>query len=249
MFTAYFDASGHPDDQKVMTVAGFVSSVKKWKRFEGEWDALLRAACVKYFRMSEFVSDQGEFDVGWKGQSEKRRLFIDGLAKCLKRNVNKSFRMTLVLSDYAKINNLYMLEENIGKPYTLCCVWCSAQLRKWAKTKKAERKLLYYFEDGDKDKGNFEHFHEREFGELPLFLPKNKSVAFQPADFAAWKVRTNIQEALKDSYGLNEAAKVVRSIAMLAGIPSAAGVADAEHLESHCKHFGFPRRTNGASTK
>jgi hypothetical protein len=35
--SAYFDASGTVDSP-VLTVAGFVSSVKKWIRFEQEWN-------------------------------------------------------------------------------------------------------------------------------------------------------------------------------------------------------------------
>ena len=157
-FTAYFDASGHPDNpvHRVMTVAGFVSTVKKWQRFDGEWSTILKREGITIFRMTDFVSNAGEFAVGWKGATDRRRLFISDLAGCLVKNVNKSFRATLVLDDYNKVNRELAIEETLGKPYALCSMMCVFILRQWAKRKHVEKQLLYYFEDGDKDKVNFD---------------------------------------------------------------------------------------------
>jgi hypothetical protein len=96
-YTSYCDASGHPDQHPVLTVAGFVSSVEKWSRFDVEWNLILESEGITRFHMTDFVSNQEEFAVGWKGQTKRRREFIERLAKCLKRNVNKSFRTTLIL--------------------------------------------------------------------------------------------------------------------------------------------------------
>lgn len=242
MFSAYFDASGHPDQQSVITVAGFVSSVKKWTRFDSEWNAILKSEGVEYFRMSEFASNQGQFSHGWRRATDRRREFITRLAMCLRRNVNKSFRATLIMPDYVQVNQRFLLEEGLGRPYTLCAMLCSFNLRKWAKAKHAERKLLYFFEDGDKDKGDFEYHHKETYGEKPLFLPASKAVAFQAADFAGWKTRANVQQALKDDHDLEKGIRLMQSVAMLSKIPHAAGVIDWKGLSAHCALFKFPLR-------
>jgi hypothetical protein len=81
MFTAYFDASG-TRNSRVITVAGFVSRVNKWKRFEAEWSEILSNAGVSWFHMTDFVSSLGEFK-GWKGESKKRIDLLDSLIACI----------------------------------------------------------------------------------------------------------------------------------------------------------------------
>jgi len=41
MFTAYFDASGSPDEGKALVVAGYVSTGEQWLEFDREWQSLL----------------------------------------------------------------------------------------------------------------------------------------------------------------------------------------------------------------
>src|SRR5271157_889044 len=67
-YTGYFDASGHPSQQKAMTVAGFSSTVKKWKRFDIEWTKILRSEGVNLFCMTDFVNSAGDFALGLKGE-------------------------------------------------------------------------------------------------------------------------------------------------------------------------------------
>ena len=57
-FSAYFDASGTSDTQ-VITVAGFVSTVKKWIRFEEEWQAILRREGVKVLQLAARKEPRG----------------------------------------------------------------------------------------------------------------------------------------------------------------------------------------------
>jgi hypothetical protein len=241
-YSAYFDASGHPNQQNVLTVAGFVSSVKKWSRFDKEWNAILASEGVKTFHMTDFVSNQGEFAVGWKGQTKRRKRFVEQLAACLKSNVNKSFRTTLILSDYSEINKRFRVEEDLGKPYTLCCMMCVYTLLRWAKRKKAEKHLLYYFEDGDKDKGDFEVMHKRIYKVRPKFLDKSEAAAFQPADFAGWKIRTLTQASIRNDHTLEKGIKLLQSMEMLRTIPKDAGVVNQETLVNYCRLYKVGRR-------
>ncbi len=57
VFRAYFDATATPD-KSVESVAGFVSRVHKWERFEKQWRDLLPET-VTMFHMTDFVSSRG----------------------------------------------------------------------------------------------------------------------------------------------------------------------------------------------
>jgi hypothetical protein len=53
-------------------VSGFVSTVKKWVRFEIAWNAILSNDGVSAFHMTDYVSSKGEF-ASWKGDSARRK--------------------------------------------------------------------------------------------------------------------------------------------------------------------------------
>ena len=243
-FTAYFDASGHPDDpvNQVMTVAGFVSTIDKWIKFEAEWNAILQSEGITIFHMTDFVSGRGEFAVGWKGETDRRRIFIERLAACLAANVIKSFRATLVISDYHRVNQKFKIEETLGKPYALCAMMCAYTLRQWAESEPMSKPLLYYFEDGDADKGNFEAWHERTYGERPRFQNKKRAVMFQPADFAGWKMRSAVQNSIKANHTLAKGQQLLRSVAVLSTIPKEAGVITEPVLLKYCFTYNVPKR-------
>jgi hypothetical protein len=152
MLTAYFDASGK-DRLPVLTVAGFISHVKKWDRFEGEWRRILTRYGVSEMHMTDFASSRGQF-CAWKGQTEKRRAFISELASCVKRNVNKGFSCSVVAADYRKVNREYRLSEEFGSPYELCGGSCLGGVLKWALNKKINpTSVVVCIEDGDDGKG------------------------------------------------------------------------------------------------
>jgi len=55
MFAAYFDESySHPPTPLVYTVAGYVSTVQEWKRFQKEWRRELGRAGVDFFHMTTY---------------------------------------------------------------------------------------------------------------------------------------------------------------------------------------------------
>ena len=254
-YTAYFDAAGHPKkmdpanlhqrDPKytVMTVAGFVSTVNKWTRFDTEWNAILKSEGIKIFHMTDFVSSEGEFRTGWRGETDKRRVFINHLAACLKKNVNKSFRVTLLLNDYDEVNQIFKIEEVLGLSYSVCARSCLDMLYRWAQRKKAENKTLCYFEKGDLDWGNLDaKAAELNIPIKPEVLSKDRAVAFQAADFAGWKIRTAIQEAIKDDHTLQDGIKLLHSIEVLRKIPRQAGVLNRDSLAAFCKICRVPKR-------
>jgi len=240
-YSAYFDASG-TSDSAVITVAGFVSTVKKWERFEKEWNAVLNREGIKVFHMTDFVSSRKDFAKGWRNETERRRMFIGDLANCLYRNVNKSFRTTLVVQDFKKVNSRFLLTEHDGTPYSLCALMSVFTLRLWAKRKGVEKHLVYYFEDGDKGKGHFERSHKGIWKTAPLFATKEEATPLQAADFAAWKLKTAVQEAIKTDHTIEKGRELLRSIEILKKIPKDGGVINEEVILRWCARYNVKRR-------
>jgi hypothetical protein len=60
MYSAHFDESGTPDKfNRVLTVAGFVSTIQKWARYELQWLKILKDAGLPdgtIFHMNLFAS-------------------------------------------------------------------------------------------------------------------------------------------------------------------------------------------------
>jgi hypothetical protein len=154
----------------------------------------------------------------------------------------KSFRATMVVSDFRKVNSVFVLSERYGVPYALCSLLTVYKLRLWAKRKRAEKGLLYYFEDGDKGKGDFDRDHRRIFGEPVAFLTKEQACPLQAADFAAWKMRTAIQEALRTDHTIQTGLTLLRSLDDLRKIPNDGGVINEDVLLKWCARYKVPRR-------
>lgn len=241
-FSAYFDASGNKNDHKVLTVAGFVSTVRKWDRFDERWASILKGAEVSAMHMTDFASSAGEFR-NWRGQSERRRKFVAALAQCTKRNSNKGFASTLVIPDYNDVNRKYMLSERVGQPYTLCAHACLGGLARWAAGKRLDfREVLIAMESGDQDQGELlRKAREEEFKVVPL--SKADAQAFQAGDMAAWKVRTAVHNSLFGSTtGPGDNADILRSLGPINPILQRNGGFDRETLLRYCREKRIARR-------
>jgi len=64
MRTAYFDASGSPDDIAAVSVAGLISTAEKWVSFTDEWEQCLEAFDVSSLHMKHFAHSRGELHLG-----------------------------------------------------------------------------------------------------------------------------------------------------------------------------------------
>ena len=68
-YTGYFDASGGKDHGFIV-VAGWLSTVERWKSFEIDWNNFLVKNKVSHFHMSEFAHSKGPF-ANWKGEPRR----------------------------------------------------------------------------------------------------------------------------------------------------------------------------------
>src|SRR5213592_1564804 len=82
-FAAYFDDSGHPNDQFAVVVAGFLANQKQWLALEKEWKQALVAEGVTVFHATDLQAGKGEFE-GW--HSATKAAFLDELVSIILDN-------------------------------------------------------------------------------------------------------------------------------------------------------------------
>jgi hypothetical protein len=236
-FLAYFDESGTPDrSHPVLTVAGCVSSIKKWTRFESEWNGILRDAELPegtIFHMNRFARNLPPFD-GFAEQAKRKADLISRLVGCMKRNVNKAFSCSVALRDWERLNERYCAAESLGHPYAFCGRTCIAQLLKWAKNKGIRQQdVKFFFEDGATHRGQLEKLLRANDGIGPLFVSKALLVPFQAADLLAWKSRKVLAQVVEydGPEDLDAYRSIQRSLAGINTIPHSYGVHMYESME------------------
>jgi hypothetical protein len=189
MFTAYFDASGAPDDPNVksLTVAGFLASADQWIIFDRRWRKVLKKYGVTALHMREFAHSKGEFE-GWdkEPKKEKRAFFIGELVTILQRLMRCSFACTLSLNDYRKNEGRYKIRK-VASPLAIAGLMAVGDLVAVAKDMQQPLdKLLLMFEDGDIDKGNLEDWIKGVFALKTHFEDKTIK-AFEACDLLAYE--------------------------------------------------------------
>jgi hypothetical protein len=185
-FTVYFDASGHPDGTKVLSVAGFIATVEHWIRIERKWKKVLGDYGVASLHMKDFAHSTGEF-VGWKENKTKRRLFLSALIDILRPLVHASFACSVDLVEYRRVDELMRVRKLIS-PLALTGIKCIGTARERAEEMGIKNEdIRFVFEDGDQDRGNLASCIEHDFGFAPTFEKKSSSVAFQAADLLAYE--------------------------------------------------------------
>jgi hypothetical protein len=238
LFTAYFDASGSPDEGKALVVAGYVSTADQWLEFDREWRSLLAEEDVSDFHMRDFTVSRRQFTT-WKGDEVRRKRFLQRLIGIIKRRVHKSIANGVILKHYNRIDSEYMLHEYVGYPYALCGLGCMKDVHRWAE-KWQHQFPECIFEDGDKHKVAFRRLIERFIDwPTPVFRPKKGIFAFQAADLTAWEsLKLYTQAESGEFFKLRESFKGLERI------PHDWAVYTEKELSRMCKTFNIPKRTS-----
>jgi hypothetical protein len=196
--TSYFDASGgagHP----LVIVAGYLSTVGKWKQFDAEWQRILgrQEFNVPYFHMKEFAHSTGKFE-GWKGNEKRRRRFINALISVIIQHCKAGFACAIKDEIWDTLNKKYPLKELYGCPYALAGRDCVNKTHMWAEQihHYQRNEVRCVFEDGDKGKGDLIRVVQEAQKPSPVFEPGRPkpalghlgTPALQAADFAAWEL-------------------------------------------------------------
>jgi hypothetical protein len=188
-YTAYFDDSGHPDDQDVVLVAGWLAMEDQWLRFEGEWRQALMDAGIPLeigFHMTDFESPFCKLYKDWSVLEKEG--FLYKLINLLRTRAEMFFSALIPMYEYRKVNEHITLEEVIGRPYGIAGRIIMAYLNEWRKKyNKQSDPLVVVFEDGSKHKGDLIDIFHRDGFDPPAFRDKKKVVPLQGADLLAWE--------------------------------------------------------------
>jgi hypothetical protein len=251
MFTAYFDASGSPDSEVAVVVAGFVAKAEQWIEFERNWNECLSSFQVSGMHMKDFAHSRGEFRE-WKGDEKRRQQFLAGLINVIKLRVLHSFSTIVVMEDYRKVDSVYRLTE-FSKPYALAGCTTVAKAKRWAqKHGDPDDTIMFVFEDGDKDKGDLMRCMDAHNQVSPIFLRKQESIAFQAADLLAYEHLLASRKMYEQQIGTKVDFEDLRyPLRALSTIPGGLdggeencdwGFHDESDLLASCKGDGMPLR-------
>lgn len=239
MLTAYFDESGSPDDSVAVVVAGYISTVDQWIRFDMDWKQILARYGIKCFHMKDFVHSRGEFE-SWKGKEEQRKWFLQSLIGITRVRVLHSFAESVLIHEWEQVNKKYMLAESWLTPYALCGRSCTASVNKWMNQSPRKAQPVHFvFDDGAKHKGELIKRMERDGCPLPTFGKREDYSPLQAADLVAWehlKAHTLVER--------NALKKLRQSLEALTQVSNSWGIHRVEHLEYLCKEGGIPLRSS-----
>jgi len=253
MFTPYFDSSHTSGGKGVWVVSGWLSTVEKWERFTVDWKLVLAKFNVPYLHMKEFAHSTGAFADGWKGENNKRELFIRTLISVIKDHAIAGFSSMIENSVFEEVDKEYEVRENFGNEFALCGRTCAAKANLWLRDNGYDRPAEYVFEAGD-ERGRLTHLFESQGYPPPIFRPSHDRIAndgvlirglvpLQAADLMAYELR-KAWDTLGDVDG-NEIWKYRKSflgIGMVAQRRGDCGNYTANDLRDTCKNASIPKR-------
>jgi hypothetical protein len=103
MIQAYIDESGTHDQATIIVAAGFLSSFKRWRKFEKLWDAILNPDGGKrVFHATDCLGKDGYGDFeGWP--KDDRNQLVDKLIPVAREKTLFCFSSAFSLKDYEEI--------------------------------------------------------------------------------------------------------------------------------------------------
>jgi hypothetical protein len=131
----YLDNSGEEGDpqHKICSLAGYITTVKKWRKFEKLWKQTLVRYKVPYLHMKEFAHYKKPFDIFWdeklKQEKPERKAFIQSLIDVMEETNLKGIMAVVRLADLKRFNderglkidalafNLYILMGMVSLTY------------------------------------------------------------------------------------------------------------------------------------
>jgi hypothetical protein len=246
VYTVYYDASGTDRDlSRPLVVAGLLSTELRWRRFEREWEGVLKQFNVPYSHMKEFAhSVDGSPFEKWKGNEEKRKAFLVALVEVL-HHFKVAHTTRIVPNDFNAVNQEFDLTTALGSPYVLGAGGCVGVYERLRERKHWKQAFEHILEQGDEAQKLFKSLIELE-GISPILKPHHDPKTgryirpFEAADLFAYEYGLAYQRLLSGSdRKVRELLKAVRR-----RIPQMNHNHTRESLRDMCEAYPdmFPRR-------
>jgi hypothetical protein len=194
MLTGYFDDAGGADHGYTV-VAGWVSTVERWRIFAEQWNQMLSAFQVPWFDMKTLSHFRGAYKA-WEGKPEVKDAFQSAACRIIASNVMFQFASIVPRAAFAKVDLLYRLKEHVGNEYALAGLTCALKMRDWSWKLNTPQSFEVIFEDGTAKRGKLTDAMRKENFAEPIFRPSRPKengprhvVELQAADFLAYEVR------------------------------------------------------------
>jgi hypothetical protein len=209
MLTGYFDDAGGADHGYTV-VAGWMSTVERWRDFAGQWEQMLADFQVPWFDMKALSHFKGPY-AGWEKRPQVKNDFLAAACRIIASFAMYQFASVVPHAAFAEVNKSYRLKEQVGNEYGFAGLTCALKMRDWAFKQIPSQSFEIVFEDGTAKRGKLVDAMRKEHFAEPIFRPSrpNKDgrphvVQLQPADFLAYEVRkvqkddSNETRAIKD---------------------------------------------------
>ena len=199
MLIAYMDESGTHDPTglqkgaEVACIAGYVSTYKRWVKFQREWRDVLKKFGITSFHMSEYAHGIGGF-VGWS--KRKRDALAVELIEVIHEHTLFGLGGLISVRDYDTVLPPYIKAE-VGHPYYFCMAVLMRTLAQFDHLI-PEDKINFVFEQNLGFQGNAQQIfnglrlhnpiHNRRLGNIS-FEPKGTLKPLEAADFVAYETR------------------------------------------------------------
>jgi hypothetical protein len=244
MLTGYFDDAGGADHGYTV-VAGWVSTVERWREFAEQWDSMLAGFQVPFFDMKTLSHFKGVY-AKWEKQPQMKNDFIAAACRIIASFAQYQFASIVPHVAFAKANESYRLKEHVGNEYALAGVSCALKMRDWAR-QNSPQSFEVVFEDGTAKRGKLVDAMRKEHFAEPIFRPSRPTddgrphvVQLQAADFLAYEVR-KVQKDDPDETRAIEKHRI--SLRKLIWVPSDWAIYSEQNLIESCeRHPQISRR-------
>lgn len=230
----------------MLCVAGVVSTERKWRRFEEDWNRELDRFGVSAFHMRNFAHSRGEFRE-WAGKPELRAEFLQSLIGVTKRGIHKAFATIIPADVFAALSNVFDFgTASHSGAYHVAAVWNMGQAERWIAEKHRGRTVCHFLEKGDTGQGALAA-GERPFVQHVTILPKRDPASgayirpFEAADLIAWEYRKYVFDlATAEHRSLRQSLREIERT-----VPVKAEYLPLEWAADICASI-FPRRSDGS---
>lgn len=192
----YFDDSGSHKENEIYVLAGFISTIEKWEKFNKAWRSKLDEGFgLRYFKMSEAMSLTGQFASGWT--SGLRDQLVLELSEIIKEHVLVRVDSVVFRKDYEEV--VHKTHPSITDPYFVVFYQLVFAAHTYQLENKYSKCELIFDEQGNFDKRIYKTWREGQelapteerkalMESSPLFRDDKKNLPLQAADLYAWMV-------------------------------------------------------------
>jgi hypothetical protein len=215
--TVYFDESYASPNPSVYTVAGYISTDRRWAKFQKEWMGLLRREVQQqwskvygpdkplFFHMTDFDNPHDKIYGGWK--AAKKIWFLKELHNIIKQAYIRSLASGVIVADYETLSDKQ--KYAIGSPHMFVSVNCAKLIGEWANSENRQHPILYVFEKGHKDERALQRMFYTVDPEMQRFYrmtepdsfalrDKRNAPPLQASDVLAVEVRKEMERRLQE---------------------------------------------------